>query len=411
MSLPTVAVDYQDNVNFERLRRYRLNQVRSALIQNQLGAVLCFDPDNVRYATGSYQGEWSRDKMFRYALVPAEGDPILFDSRVLTHVNRRPERYPWLVGKVRNSQFLWRGAYQPQEPRADRLMGEIKALLHDLGLPTHAVGVDILDMQLLAAAGRAGLALVDGQQAMLEARAIKSPDEVELMRIAAAIAEAAFWSLAEFLRPGIQENEIVAVISSELIKRGSERVECVAVASGPNTNPHASLFSNRIVRPGEVVYVDIMHSFNGYHTCYYRSFVIGEATKAHRETYRRCRDWLFESISVVRPGITSADISSRWPEAGATGSYGVRDEATGFALSLGHGLGLSLWERPIISREVSLAHPHNIVSGMVLALETYSGAPDGSFGVRLEEEVVVTDDGHEVITKFPSDELTECPRS
>jgi len=410
MSLPTIAVDYQETVNFDRLRRYRLQREQSSLEKLDLPAVLCFDPDNVRYATGSYQGEWSRDKMFRYALVPSRGDPILFDSRALTHVNRRPERYPWLAGKVRNSHFLWRGAFQPQEPRADRLISEVKGILSDLGLVDSPVGIDMLDMQILAAAQRAGLRLVDGQQAMLQARLIKSQDEIELLRIAAAIAEAAFWELSRCLRPGVRENDLVALIAGELYRRGSERIECIAVASGPNTNPHSSLFSDRVIRPGEVVYIDIMHTFNGYHTCYYRTFVAGDALRAHREVYRQCRDWLAQSISLVRDGVSSADIAAVWPEARETGSIGVADETTGFALSLGHGLGLSLWETPIINREVSLAHPYPIARGMVLALETYAGAADGSFGVRLEEEVAVIERGFEVLTKFPADDVIECPR-
>jgi len=409
MSLATTQVDYQQRVDFDRLRAYRQERIQKALAQADMAAVLCFDPNSVRYATSSYQGEWSRDKMFRYALIPAGGGPILFDSRTLTHVARRPEQYPWLVGRVRNSEFLWRGAFQPQEPRADKMVGTLKSVLHDLGLDGAPIGVDLVDMQFLAAAHRAGLNLVDGQQVMLEARVIKSQDEVELMRIAASIAEAAFWEMARFLRPGVRENELVALISSELINRGSEQIECVAVASGPHTNPHSSLFSNRVIRPGEIVYIDIMHAYNGYRTCYYRSFVVGEATKEQRNLYTQCRRWLYDAIDIARAGITSADIVEKWPAAAETGSSGVKDESTGFALSLGHGLGMSLWEKPIINREASLDQPYPIEAGMTLALETYAGAPDGSFGVRLEEDVHVLENGYDLLTKFPADSLTECP--
>ena len=409
MTFATTEVDYQKRIDFERLRLYRLGRIQKALAERELGAVICFDPNNVRYATSSYQGEWSRDKMFRYALIPAGGEPILFDSRTLTHVARRPDQYPWLVGHVRNSEFLWRGALQPQEPRADKLVGTLKGALHDLGLANAPVGLDVLDMQFLEAARRADLQLVDGQQAMLEARVIKSQDEVELMRIAASIAEGAFWEFARFLRPGVRESDLVALITSELIKRGSEQIECIAVASGPYTNPHSSLFSNRIIRPGEIVYIDIMHAYNGYRTCYYRTFVVGEATRAQRELYDKCRGWLYDSIHVLRSGITSADIAGVWPTAEQTGSSGVKDESTGFALSLGHGLGMSLWEKPIINREVSLDHPYPITSGMTFALETYAGAADGSFGVRLEEEMVVRDDGFDILTQFPAESITECP--
>ena len=410
MSLATGAVDHQVRVDFDRLRTYRSDRLQSALEKFALGGVLCFDPNNVRYATSSYQGEWSRDKMVRYAVVLAGAEPILFDSRTLTHVNRHPDQYPWLVDHVRNSDFLWRGSYQPQEPRADQLAAGIRAVLADHGLEKAPLGVDVLDMQFLAAATRAGLTLMDGQQAMLDARLIKSPDEVALMRIAAAIAEGAFWAFSKFLQPGVRENEIVGFLSNELLRRGSEQVECIAVASGPNTNPHSSLFSDRIVRPGEVVYIDIMHAYNGYRTCYYRTFVAGDATAEQHDLYAKCRGWLYDSIAAMRSGITTRDIASVWPSAEETGSVGVRDEKTGFALNLGHGLGMTIWEKPIISREVSLQNPFPIVSGMTFALETYAGSTDGSFGVRLEEEVLVTDDGCELLTRFPADRVTECGR-
>jgi Xaa-Pro aminopeptidase len=412
MSLATRAVDHEVRVDFDRLRRYRSVRLQDAMRRHGLAAVICFDPNNVRYATGSYQGEWSRDKMVRYAVVPAGGEAILFDSRTLTHVNRHPGRYPWLVDHVRNSDFLWRGSYQPQEPRADKLVAGIRRALDDQGISAAdgPIGVDVLDMQFLAAAQRAQLALTDGQQALLDARLIKSDDEVELMRIAAAIAEGAFFEFSEWLRPGLEEGEIVAFLSRELIRRGSEQVECIAVATGPNTNPHASLFSNRLVRPGDVVYIDIMHAYNGYRTCYYRTFVAGSASDAQHELYARCRGWLYDSIAVMRDGISSREVASVWPAAEETGSFGVRDESTGFALNLGHGLGMTIWEKPIINREVSFENPFPIQSGMVFALETYAGSQDGTFGVRLEEEVLVTEDGCELLTKFPSDDLTESPR-
>jgi Xaa-Pro aminopeptidase len=164
-----------------------------------------------------------------------------------------------------------------------------------------------------------------------------------------------------------------------------------------------------VIRPGEIVYIDIMHMDNGYRTCYYRSFVVGEATKEQRDLYEKCRTWLYDSIEILRPGITSMDIVECWPTAEQTGSWGVKDESTGFALSLGHGLGMFLWEKPIINREAALEHPYPIKEGMTLALETYAGSADGSFGVRLEEELHVTADGHELLTQFPPGMLTECP--
>ena len=140
----------------------------------------------------------------------------------------------------------------------------------------------------------------------------------------------------------------------------------------------------------------------GYRTCYYRCFAVGSASPAMRDAYVRCRDYMDQAIALVKPGATTADIVSVWP---AAEEFGFPDEEAAFALQYGHGVGLSIWEKPIFSRLVSLDHPEVLEEGMVFALETYWPATDGWSAARIEEEVVVTADGCEVITKFPAEEL------
>ena len=162
------------------------------------------------------------------------------------------------------------------------------------------------------------------------------------------------------------------------------------------------MFSDRVLRPGDPVYFDILHSYMGYRTCYYRSFSIGYAPLALVDAYKRCRDYLDAAISLVRPGRTTGEIASVWPKAQ---EFGFPNEESCFGLQYGHGIGLAIWEKPVISRLVSLEHSYEIKPGMVFALETFWPSSDGWSAARIEEEIVVTETGHEVITRFPAEQL------
>ena len=183
---------------------------------------------------------------------------------------------------------------------------------------------------------------------------------------------------------------------------GSEYVEGVNAISGERCAPHPHVYSDRFLRPGDPAFFDILHSYKGYRTCYYRTFAVGSASVAQRDAYKRCREYMDEAIALVKPGATTADIVSVWPTAK---EFGFADEEAAFALQYGHGVGLSIWEKPIFSRLVSLEHPEVLEEGMVFALETYWPAADGWSAARIEEELVVTADGCEVITKFPAEDL------
>jgi len=204
------------------------------------------------------------------------------------------------------------------------------------------------------------------------------------------------------MRPGFSENEAVGLASKVLYDLGSEYVEGVNAISGERCNPHPHLFSDRVLRPGDPVYYDILHSYMGYRTCYYRCFSIGYASHALVDAYKRCREYLDAAISLVRPGCTTGQIAAVWPKAQ---EFGFPNEEAAFALQFGHGIGLAIWEKPVISRLVSLEHSHEIKPGMVFALETFWPSKDGWSAARIEEEIVVTETGHEVITRFPAEEL------
>ena len=209
------------------------------------------------------------------------------------------------------------------------------------------------------------------------------------------------------MKPGMSENQAVGLVSKVLYDLGSEYVEAVNAISGERCNPHPHVFSDRVLRPGDPVYYDILHSYMGYRTCYYRCFTVGYASHAMNDAYKRCREYLDAAIELVRPGRTTAEIASVWPKAQ---EFGFANEEDAFALQYGHGIGLAIWEKPVISRLVSLEHSCEIKPGMVFALETFWPSTDGWSAARIEEEIVVTETGHEVITRFPAEELLVAGR-
>jgi Xaa-Pro aminopeptidase len=192
-----------------------------------------------------------------------------------------------------------------------------------------------------------------------------------------------------------------------LYEMGSDDVEAINAVSGERCNPHPHNFTDRYFRPGDQAFFDILQSYQGYRTCYYRTFNIGMSTPCQVDAYVKARDWLDASIAMIKPGVTTDKVAAVWPTAQELG-FGSELEA--FGLQFGHGLGLALHERPIISRAVSMENPMMIETGMVFALETYCPATDGYSAARIEEEVVVTDTGCEVISLFPAAELPIAAR-
>jgi Xaa-Pro dipeptidase len=402
-----MAVDWEARIDFDRLRAYRLERTKTALEGSDLGALLLFDPNNLRYVTSTAIGTWERDKNIRFALVPRDGDPILWD---FGSAARHHQLYcPWLP---ESSWRAWvppmRGAMPDETGVPDDLAQMVHGELRERGIEGEPIGMDVPDMTTLLALQRAGLHVVDSQPVMLEARKLKSPDELALLDQAAGMVDAAYETIYRMLRPGVKENEVVAAAMNVLFELGSEHVEAVNAISGDRCNPHPHTFSDRLLRPGDQAFFDIIHSFMGYRTCYYRTFNIGYATPSQLDAYRRCREWLDNAIDCVRPGATTAEIAEVWPTAK---EIGMSDERAAFGLQFGHGLGVGLYEAPMISRLHSLDAPVTIEVGMVFALETYCAASDGRSAARIEEEVIVTPTGPQVITRFPAEELLVAGRN
>jgi Xaa-Pro aminopeptidase len=403
----TMAVDWEQRVNFDRLRTDRLQRTKAALAASDLGALLLFDPNNLRYVTSTAIGTWERDKNIRFALVPRDGDPILWD---FGSAARHHQLYcPWLP---ESSWRAWvspmRGAMADETGIPDALAAMIYEELRERGVENDPIGMDVPDVTTLLALQRKGIEIADSQPVMLEARKLKTADELALLDHAAGIVDAAYEEIYRLLRPGVKENDVVAAAMQVLFELGSEHVEAINAISGDRCNPHPHTFSDRLLRPGDQAFFDIIHSFMGYRTCYYRTFSVGYSTPAQLDAYKQCREWLDNAIDRVRPGATTAEIAEVWPTAQ---QIGMKDERAAFGLQFGHGLGVGLYEAPMISRLHSFDDPVELEVGMVFALETYCAAADGRSAARIEEEVIVTPTGPQVITRFPADELLVAGRT
>jgi Xaa-Pro aminopeptidase len=396
-----MGVDYEARVDFDRLRQYRIARAQAALESSECGAFLLFDFYNIRYTTSTWIGGALGDKMIRYALITRDKDPILWDfGSAVKHHKLNSKWFPeenWRAG------FLgFRGAVSPQAGLMRDAVTEIKALLVEAGVADAPVGVDIVEPPFLFEMQRQGLSVVDAQQLMLDARVIKSQDEIILLNQAAAMVDGVYQDIVDVLKPGIRENEIVALANKRLYELGSDQVEAVNAISGERCNPHPHNFTDRIIRPGDQAFFDIIHSYNGYRTCYYRTFAVGSATTAQRDAYKQAREWMDRGIDAIKAGVGTDQVAAVLPKAA---EFGFENEMEAFGLQFAHGLGLGLHERPIISRLNSMDNPIELEVGMVFALETYFPASDGVSAARIEEEIVVTEDGPVVLTKFPAQEL------
>ncbi len=396
-----MAVDWEERTDFVRLRQYRTKRVQDQLEKSSVGALLLFDMNNIRYTTSAHIGNWARDKYFRCALVMRGREPIMWDigSAAKQHKLHNPWIHPDNWRAVVSS---WRGSIAEEVGVEKANARRIADVLREAGLANEPLGIDVVEIPVLRALEAEGLTIVNAEGLMQKARVIKSVDEVSLLETAATLVDAAYDELFRALRPGVKESEMVAVVNHVLYNMGSENVEAVNAISGERCAPHPHVFSDRYMRPGDMAYFDIIHSYMGYRTCYYRTLNVGGATGKQRDVYKKTREILDEAISEIKVGASSADIAKRFP---AASEFGMANEEEAFGLQYAHGIGVGLWEQPLISRYHSIENPITIEEGMVFAIETYWPSKDGSTAARIEEEIHVTKDGPRLLTKFPAEEL------
>ena len=397
----TTQVDFEERVDFRRLHRYRLARTRQQLAKSGLGAVLCFDQHNIRYISSTVIGEWARDKLIRYSLLSGTGEPWVWDFGSAARHHKL--NCPWLKeDHVRAGNPGMRGAIGPKVGLFEAAAKEIKDILVREGVAGMPLGVDVCEPPMLFALQAEGLEIRDGQQMMLYAREVKSHDEITLLNIASSMVDGVYQDIAAELKPGVKESQIVALATKRLYEMGSDCVEAINAIAGERCSPHPHNFTDRLIRPGDQAYFDVIHSFIGYRTCYYRTFAVGKATALQKDAYERARQWMDDAIDMLRPGVTTDKVAKMFPR---STEIGFETEMSAFGLNFCHGLGLGLHERPLISRLNSFIEPYELKAGMVFAVETFCPAKDGISAARIEEMVVLAPEGAKIISLYPAKEL------
>jgi Xaa-Pro dipeptidase len=401
-----LSTDWKEGINWASVREWRLRRAREAMARHELGAILCMYDENLRYVSSTLTPGWNRLKPgLRYGILVEGREPIVYEQGDIgLHLEVHS---PWIPKENIRHSYSWiKGAAgAAAEQQVDKFT---RALLNDLeeaGVADKPLGVDFIDINMIKAFERAGIEWRDGMTPMMEARAVKSPDEIKAMRVVGAICDVLHYEYTQFLKPGLTENEVAAFGFKYLYDiPGMEDVEDVIVSSGPNAWPNWRNFSDRIIRPGDLVIIDLAAlTWNGFKSCVYRTYCVGGTpTDEMKSYYDRAHKWLWDSIGAVKPGVTTRDIASKWPSAKEVWGYEEEDQAA--ANLWGHGLGLAQYDQPVISRIWSLDHPVEIKEGMVFALETQHGKLH-EFGVRLEEMLVVGKDGPEMLSTYKSDEI------
>jgi len=404
MTLGTMATDCEIRIDYDKLRKDRLRKANDQLKKDGLGALLCFDPDSIRYITSTKLNDWTTNKLARCCLLAADKEPVLYE--IGSAIETKKKLSPWIKDRIYPFVGSMRGSFP--EPvvyaNAKKFAGMVSAMLKELGVAGEPLGLDITEIPFLRALEEQGIKVVDGQQTILKAETIKTPEEVDLVETSIAIVEAAFWEVVSKARPGIRENEINGLMRNVIYSLGAEEIQNINVITGNRSYPHPHDASDRLLRMGDMIFIDVVSCFNGYRTCYYQTFVTGRPSQKQLDVYKRAYDWLFSAIDMIKPGVSTADVAKVWPTAK---DLGLSSEGEAFALQLGHGIGITHWAKPVISRLFSMDHPEEIKEGMVFALETYAGS--GNDGARIEEMLVVTKDGHRMLSKFPSQKLISCP--
>lgn len=412
----TNICDFEERVNVHRMREYRFQRTKQQLKANNCAAILCINEWNIRYTTSTWSPLWTHNGSgLRYSLMPSEEGkkPVIFEQGEIGYHTRQAA--PWVEKvKVAIPGCGWGGrvmgpkAYFTQN---DKVVRQVYATLCDMGCPKGPLAIDQPEPSLVAGLQKLGVELnLDGAIIMLQARKIKNRDEVECMRLACTIGEAAFQSVVDILRPGVRETDLLATAYHTAFSKGADVSNGMLVSSGPFCWPNPRDTTDRIIRPGDIVFIDVFNlGFLGYKTCYYRTFCVGTPKQQYLDDYKQAYEWLQMAIETVKPGATTGDVAAKWPKGSEVwDDILVQGEDQTAGSNWGHGLGLSLYEFPIIWRGASLDDPIEFEPGMTFAIETQHGTPNIG-GARIEEVLHVTETGVEILSKWPIEEPLIVP--
>ena len=409
-----IKTEYGGQVDYARLTAEKRAKAKKAMEEYNLEAVIACLHENCVYLSVGCHGTGAD---YRYVVFPITGEPIVHESGMADRATKLaiPEVKSHYAIPIPPGLLPWnKPAYDNQVKKwANQIKGELKA--SGIDISKARVGIDMADVTRIEALKAVGINVTtDGGPALRGARSIKTKDERELMRQACAVVEACFHTVLQKLRPGMTEKQIYGEIARTAWYSGAEGLDGGHVSSGPHSYPIAASMSDRLIRPGDIVLIDIFNlSFQGYRTCYYRNFSVGKPTEAQQDAWKRAVETTWDAIRQLKPGVSTKDLVRSWPKAE---NFGYPDGEDSAAMAQwAHGIGLSLYsDAPMVSRIWSTEYPEELKEGMILAIETewptgeVTGAyPQGQM-LRIEEEIAITKDGYDVLSQWPIDEITVC---
>ena len=388
--------DTEARVDMRGLRAGRLERVRAQLRARDYAGCLLYDPINIRYALGARNMTvWTLHNAARYAFIPTEGPAVLFDFYNCAHLSEGLET----VAEVRPAVAWYYFDSGPRAPeKAARWAAEVADLVAQGG-GNKRLAMDHCDPLGATALAGHGIEIHNGQEVMELARAIKSTDEIVLMNHAIAVCETAMASMREALEPGMTENELWSILHQVNIALGGEWIETRLLASGGRTNPWFQECGDRVIRPGELVSfdTDLIGPF-GYCADISRTYFCGPGRPSdqQRHLYRLAWEQIHANIEVLKPGIGFRELAERsfqMPESCRPNRYSA----------LIHGVGLCD-EYPFVPYHEDfegVGYDGVVEPGMVLCVESYMGEVGGDEGVKLEQQVLITESGTELLSTYP----------
>ncbi len=381
----------------ERMRSYRLERLVAELRKRDYGGLLMFDPLNIRYATDTTNMQvWVAHNPTRACFVSADGYVILWDFHGSEHLSAHLP----LVREVRmGASFFYFESGDRVEEKAKRFAGEIDAILREHCGDNRRLAVDKIEFVGLRAMETLGIEVMEGQEVTELARAVKCADEIAAMRCAIVSCEVAMDEMKKVAVPGATENDIWAVLHAENVRRGGEWIETRLLSSGPRTNPWFQECGPRVVKDGDLVAFDT-DLIGPYGMCcdISRTWLVGDGPPSNeqRHLYQLAHDHIMENRELLKPGLGFVELTHkahRLPEEYRAQQYSV----------ICHGVGLCD-EYPCvryIENLESSSYDGVFEPGMVVCVEAYVGAVGGKNGVKLENQVLITETGYEDLTSYP----------
>ena len=393
----TFRVPNLSEIDFSALRAGRLARLQQMMHRHQIPICLFYNPGNIRYATGTeVMGVWTATTLARYALVPADGAPIMFEYMNSIHVSEK------FVDDVRPAPN-WQYKATEGLAAANRWAEEIKSAMNELGCAGEPLAVDKLDGYGFMALQNAGITVTDPSPATVDSREVKTPEEVQLMIVNGGAGDAMLSAFEGAIRPGIREYELMGVINKALFDHHGEFMFTRLIASGTNTNPWMSEAHDKVIQPGDLVGIDTdSNAYEGYVVDISRTFLCGDiASEGQKEAYRIAYDCVNGMRELMKPGMTFEEFghaAPKLPSEYRNGRYGamahqagLEDEGPGIPYpddDRRGGWGVSFPNR-------------TIQENMVFCLECYAGKDGAPYGVKLEDQVLVTKDGAIPFSTYP----------